>query len=66
MDMSQQQRTAALFTTGTTRDWHTLEPWICQMCREIYPVMSLARDCEDKHEAEGWDVPEIYQERESA
>jgi len=64
--MSQQERTTALFMTGKTSDWHTLEPWICQSCRMVYPVMTLARDCEDKHFEEGWAVPEVYKGRKSA
>lgn len=51
MAMSRQERTAALFTKGTTTSYvKNTEPWTCQLCRERYPVTSLARDCEDGHE----------------
>lgn len=26
------------------------DPWICHVCGEAYPVDSLARECEAKHQ----------------
>lgn len=27
-------------------------PWACPGCDKVYPIISLARDCADKHEEE--------------
>ena len=26
------------------------DPWRCPVCRHLYPVPSLARDCETRHQ----------------
>jgi len=60
MAMSPQERTVFLRTRAATADWDIYEPWTCQSCKKQYPVMNMARDCEDKHERDGWPTPDIY------
>lgn len=62
MAMSPQERTVFLYTRGRIHGWHTYSPWQCQSCETTFPVVSMARSCEAKHEEEGWPVPQIYKE----
>ena len=60
MAMSPQERTALLITKAQTGGSATYSIWICQGCLKTYVVPNLARDCEDRHERDGWPTPAIY------
>jgi hypothetical protein len=51
MGMSRQDRTVDLFTKAQMYGYDTYNPWQCQWCGLLRPVPSLARECEDEHEA---------------